>query len=347
NIINNSGGLLEHEICCIKKNGSAYDRLKKEVKVYELNKKQGNSLFFYYKLFKIIKKASPDIIHTRNLAGIDGIIAAKLAGEKKIIHSEHGWPSDDPLGKNFKRILIRWIVSFFVKNYIAVSADLAKWLNQKCYITKEKISVIINGVDTNKFNKSLVCDRKKFSFIEKDTLVLGSVGRLDKIKNFDLLIFAFYMLAKNNSHIKLVIAGNGAERNYLKKIVKKLSLDNKVFFTGEVKEIQNIYKLMDIFILPSKNEGISNTILEAMSSGLPVITTRVGGNEELIEDGKQGFLIKPDSMYDICKAVQKYIDNTDLISNHGKNARKKAVKDFALDKMVLKYTSLYQEIMDL
>lgn len=344
NIINESADKeICHEICCIKKSGEAAGRLKKKIKIYELNKKEGNSWHIYPRLIRVIKAAGPDIVHTRNWGTIDGIIAAPIAGVKRVIHSEHGWSVDDPMGKNIKRRFIRWLLSCFVNQFIAVSEDICRWFQTSCWIRYSKISHIINGVDAKKFkpddNTQIIKSKLGLS---PDDFIIGAVGRFDPIKNFDILIKAFAWGEHKN--ITLLMVGDGRERSRLARLAKNCGVAEKTIFLGERKDLPELYKIMDVFILPSRNEGISNTILEAMATGLPVIATDVGGNSELVTHNETGILIKPNSVESIVEAIRMYINHPELTRLHGKNSRQKVLTKFTLNRMVSEYTSIYRKL---
>lgn len=332
-----------HEICCLKRSGAAAKRIKKNIKIYELNKKEGNDWGLYYRLVKLIKRAKPDIIHTRNWGAIDGLIAAKIAGVKKIIHGEHGWNNCDPKGMNKKRRIIRKGLSVHVDRFIAVSHDLGSWLRESCWIKSEKISTIINGVDVEKYNPKGDGKRIRSVLGLKDEVILGTVGRLDPIKNFDILIQAFSELKYGRNKVKLLIAGEGKERKKLERIASETGVKDRVVFLGERDDLSNIYKIMDVFILPSRNEGISNTILEAMATGIPVIAAKVGGNVELIEHNITGLLVSPESADAIKKALSFYLTHPEIMKEQGRNARNKAVTNFSLSKMINDYSMIYKQ----
>ncbi|MCP4672185.1 MAG: glycosyltransferase [Desulfobacula sp.] len=343
NIINSSQGVsLENEICCIRKSGSSEKRLNSPVPVFEMDKKQGNDPKLIFRLCKLIKKRKPDIVHTRNWGTVDGILAAKLAGVKTIIHGEHGWDIGDPNGMNIKRRIARGLLSFVIKKFVAVSDDIAQWLVKSCHVSPKKVQVIINGVDTDKFDYRTKPDDLKQKLGIDGKIVFGTVSRLDPIKQIDILIRAISSIKNQNCCV--LVAGAGKERKNLEILAERYGVSREILFLGAIDRVDRIYNLMDVFLLISENEGISNTILEAMASGLPIIATRVGGNPELVNDMENGLLIEPKDVNAVVNALEFYIDHSDRRMKFSKMSRKKAVNHFALKKMVRNYVNLYKRL---
>jgi sugar transferase (PEP-CTERM/EpsH1 system associated) len=344
NLINGSDtNIFTHHICCIKSTGRASGRLNKKIRIFEMQKKEGNDITIIFKIVKLIKMLRPDIVHTRNWGSIDGIYSARIAGTPVIIHGEHGWNIDDPIGKNYRRRMARRIISPMVTSFIVVSEDMKNWLINSIGIKRSKVKKIINGVDTAKF-RPVTENALDLNFkLKRGEITIGTVGRLDPIKNHDLLIKAFDKI-NSKYKMKLVIVGKGPERKHLENLKNKLSCRDRIVFMGERSNINEILRNWDIFVLPSKNEGMSNTILEAMATGLPIIASKVGGNPELVSDGMTGLLISNGNIEDLRRAVVYYLDHPDKIKTHGERARIKTESRFSLKKMVEEYRNLYTSL---
>jgi sugar transferase (PEP-CTERM/EpsH1 system associated) len=347
NLINHTNpDRFKHSICCISRSGqNAENLMKKNVEIFEMKKGEARDLFLPIKLAHLFKKAKVDIVHTRNWGAIDGIIGARLAGVPIAIHGEHGREITDPQGHNKRRNLIRKGLSYFIDSYITVSQELGEWLMTEVGIDKKKVQVICNGVDTTKFNpdhKDLV--RKKYSYTDKD-IVIGTVGRLDPVKDQQLLIKAFAQLNSIYSKLVLLIIGDGPSWKSLEKLVDELGIRAKVHFLGARTDVPELLKLLDIFVLPSIAEGISNTILEAMATGLPVIATHVGGNPELVVDKETGYLIPKEDLGALVKSLDQYILNKHLRKQHGTAGRERAIREFSLERMIARYETLYTDLV--
>ncbi len=335
-----------HAVCCITTSGEMEKRiLREDVKVFEMKKGEGNSFTLPLRLAALFRRERVDIVHTRNWGAIDGIIGARMAWITKVVHGEHGREVNDPDGLNKKRNFLRSALSPFVCRYIAVSRDLGKWLVEVVGIKKNKVATIINGVDTELFIPTEDKAQSKTNLgILPEEIVIGAVGRLDPVKDYTTLIKAFASLAGSYKNIKLMIVGNGPEEDNLKKCVEYAGIENRVYFMGRKDNIHDFLGVMDVFVLPSVIEGISNTILEALASGVPVIATNVGGNPELVRDNEIGFLFKPGDEGGLASLLKKYIENSRLMEIHGNAGRKKAVEDFSLDGMVKSYEKLYMSV---
>lgn len=347
NIINHSDDqIFSHEICCIKKSGKSASRLNKPIIVSEMKRKGGLNPFFVFKLAYFILTRRPDIVHTRSWSGIDGIIAAKLARIKNIIHGEHGWSPDDPKGTCFKKRIIRRVTFFFVCVVIAVSEDIKQWLNISISVPEKKIKRIVNGVDVSVFSPVNDLEKnnnfKKIYSIPTDKLILGIVARFDPIKRHDLLFKALHEL--NDENLVLIVIGGGANETRFTEMIKKMELSDNVFLLGERDNLQSFYNIFDVFVLPSDNEGISNTILEAMSCGLPIITTAIGGNIELVKNQKNGLLIEPGNQKSLENAIKFYQNHPEKIRTHGAHSRLLACNEFSIHNMIDKYLNIYKNI---
>lgn len=333
-----------HIICCLTKAGPISKNIvNPNVEICELNKAPGKNNKLLKRLFYFFKKKSPDIVHTRNWGGIDGIIPAKLAGVKVIIHGEHGRDINDPKGELRRRLWARRLISPLVNKYLTVSEDMSQWLVNTVRINPKKVMTIVNGVDTEKFspeNAALI--RNKYG-VDKFKFLIGTVGRLDPIKDQATLIKAFAILAQSYKFISLLIIGDGPCRKELESLVDRLNIRNHVSFWGELNNVADIYKLLDVFALSSIGEGMSNTILEAMATGIPVVATDVGGSKELISDSKNGFLVPPQDPYTLANCLEKYIENPDLKALHGNTGRKLSISLYNMPKMVSQYSIFYMD----
>lgn len=333
-----------HRICCLHRSGASARRLVRPVPIDELNKGDGNSVGFVFRLTRYIRRAAPHIVHTRTWGGMDGILAAKLARVPVVVHGEHGFHPEDPLGRDPKKRWVRRALSPLVNNYVTVSRDLQRLMQQDVKIRKP-ILTIHNGVDANRFHPGAKVEGLTDEQGLADRFVVGAVGRLDPIKRYDLLIKAFCALEPHRFNGVLMIVGDGPMRDELEALKRRLDPDNRVRVLGERHDLPVLYRVMDLFVQPSANEGISNTILEAMATALPVIATGVGGNPELIRTGVNGLLIPPDSTRDIEKALWAYINDSELREQHGKMGRRIAEREFSIDQMVRSYEYLYNRLM--
>ncbi len=180
--------------------------------------------------------------------------------------------------------------------------------------------------------------------LPQDVVVIGTVGRLDPVKDHPNLLRAFASLSQWDEAARLIIVGDGPMRKEIESEVHELNVVDKVKLLGERKDIADILRAVDIFALTSIAEGISNTILEAMATGLPVVATRVGGNPELVRHGVTGQLVPSGDVAALKSALASYARDPELRGVHGKAARQRAVEKFSLERMAAEYEKLYAEV---
>jgi sugar transferase (PEP-CTERM/EpsH1 system associated) len=342
-----------HAIICLTDSTDFRSRIqRKEVPIISLHKREGQDFGVYIRLWRILRRLCPDIVHTRNLSGLEYLIPAALAGVAGRVHGEHGRDVYDPDGVNLKYNLLRKIIRPVVKHYIAVSIDLARWLNDTVGVRADKVTQIYNGVDTQRFHPRT---GQRFSlgpegFAPRETFVVGTVGRMEAIKDPLILVQAFLHLLDlkptGRKYLRLVMIGDGTLREEAKHLLKAADAEHLAWLPGERSDIPQIMQGLDLFVLPSLREGISNTILEAMASGLPIIATRVGGNPELVEDGKTGMLVPPADAVELAMAIHTYAANRDLLSQHGQAARKRVETRFSMESMVDGYLTVYDTVLN-
>lgn len=348
-----------HAIVCLKGYTDFRGRIKRnDVEVLALNKREGNDLGLYVNLFKTLKRLKPDIVHTRNLGTMEGQVVAALAGARARVHGEHGRDMSDLYGRNRKYNLLRRAIRPFVNHFIAVSKDLESWLLGSVGAHARRVSQIYNGVDSIRFypgkTKRLAASPiagLPEGFITGDSFVVGSVGRMAEVKNFPGLVQAFLMLLKQDPSIRprvrLLVIGDGNSRDTCIRMLREGGAEDLCWLPGERGDIPELMRMMDLFVLPSLAEGISNTILEAMSSGLPVVATRVGGNVELVEEGISGMLVPANSPGDMASAIASYFSDPEMAARHGAAARKQIEAAFSMKAMTEGYLHVYDRALQI
>jgi sugar transferase (PEP-CTERM/EpsH1 system associated) len=346
NLINRMDpSLVRHSVLCMTDFNTFRERIvNKDVAVVALNKKPiGRDVTAQKRAYDFFRMAQPQIVHTRNLTALDAVIPAFLARVPARIHGEHGRDMTDPDGTNKKFILLKKLHAPFIQQWSAVSQDLANSLIEKVGIPATRISHICNGVDLSRFER-LAVRRDIPGFSEPQQLVFGTVGRLQDVKEQWLLIEALALLpslSPNADAARLVIVGDGPMRARLEKEIVERNLVGKVLLAGAQNNVPDWLQSLDVFCLPSRAEGISNTILEAMASGLPAIATRVGGNPELVVDKTTGLLIPHSDARALAGAMAALLDDGAVRRTYAEAAHARAHKEFSIDTMVSRYTQLY------
>lgn len=326
----------------------ANDILSKKIKIIALNKKSGNDISLYFRLFQLLRHLSPDVLHTYNLPTIEFQVIAFLLGIKTRVHAEHGRNFNDPLGRNPKYILLRKLLRPFIHYWVAVSNDLYHWLNGTVGIKKKSNKLIYNGIDTEKFHPlkvALAQTQLPKGFPQHASIVVGTIGRLDPVKNQSSILDACEIIKKTNGvlaeKIVFAIIGDGPLFDFFKQEIIQRGLDSSVWLPGARYDVVELLQHFNIFILPSITEGIPMTMLEAMSTELPVIATEVGGIPEVISKNC-GLMIKPNDAEALANAILYYLNNPDVAKQYAANAKQHVIDNFSVSAMIKNYQQLYQ-----
>lgn len=336
-----------HLIICLKGFDAFRQRLPADVEVIALNKREGNDINMLVRLYRLLRERRPDIVHTRNLATLECQLVATLAGARARVHGEHGRDIYDLDGSNRKYRLLRRLMRPFIKRYIAVSADLAGWLRDAIGINPARLSQIYNGVDSARFAPPAAPSRAILpaGFATVDDIVIGSVGRFAPVKGYIHLAEAFVDLVRRHpsAALKLVLIGDGSERAACEAVVARAGLSDRVWFAGDRSDVPVLMRAFDLFVLPSLGEGISNTILEAMATGLPIVATNVGGNPELVSKDN-GILVPAADSGALANALAQYAGDAALRRAHGSASRTIVETRFSMQAMVQGYLGVYDHL---
>ncbi len=322
-----------------------------DVDFVSLEKPPGHLVRLFPSLHRLFRHHRPTIVHTRNLAALEATAPAWSAGVPIRIHGEHGRDARDPNGSNRLYRVVRRAYSPFVSKYVAVSRDLQRYLVERIGIAPSRVLRLTNGVDTERFrprcsNDVLLHD---CPFDRAQHWLVGTVGRLDPVKDQMTLARAFISALRlapmARDRMRLVLAGDGPLRSEVESMLDEAGVRSLVWFAGERTDVPAVLRALDCFVLPSIGEGISNTILEAMASGVPVVATDVGGNSELLSDGFTGLLTRPADADAMARAVLGYFLDPALAARHGAAARQRAVTHFGLQGMVERYQEMYERLL--
>jgi len=318
-----------------------------DVTFIELGKRPGHLVRDYPRLYRLFRKLRPSVVHTRNLAALEAVVPAWAAGLPVRIHGEHGWDRADPHGTRRRYQYVRRLYRPFVTRYVALSRHIADYLGKSVGVAQERLSQMYNGVDTERFHAAqdgrLAIPGCPFGSGE---WLVGWVGRMESVKDPLNLAQAFVRAGQRSSaaarSMRLVLVGEGAQRQALRDYLQANGALERTWFAGERADIPDIMRGLDCFALPSLAEGVSNTILEAMASRLPIVATRVGGNAELVESGMSGLLVPASSSEVLAEALLTYFHDPALARRHAKAARHAAEARFSLARMVADYGAMYE-----
>ena len=335
---------LRHAVACIEDYSDFRQRISRaDTEVFALHRSKTGVWKMRKELFQLCRSLQPRVVHSRNLSGLDVLAPARLAGVRHCIHGEHGWDVSDLDGTRWRPALLRRIHSPLVDRYVVVSKDLERYLVRRVGIAAGRISQIYNGVDTERFTPrpSGAANGLPAEFAEQDTLVIGTVGRIQPVKDQVTLLKAFAELVQRYARLRLAVIGDGPLLGDLRRFAETLGIAKLTWLPGAIDNIPDALRRFDVFVLPSLSEGISNTLLEAMASGVPVVATAAGGNLELVDDGYCGRLFPPGDVATLARLLAGYVADPLLRQTHAIAARRIAVERFSLGTMVKRYQEVY------
>jgi sugar transferase (PEP-CTERM/EpsH1 system associated) len=324
-----------------------------DVSFMALHKAPGHGFKLYPRVWRLLRDLKPALVHTRNLGPLEMQVAVAAAGGAARVHGEHGRELDDLDGSNKSLQRVRRLYAPFVHRYVALSRDLQRYLTDRVGIDKRRIAQIYNGVDVQRFRPpggadpgpaSAVAD---WPFDAHASWVIGTVGRMQGVKDQTLLAKAFVRAVVHKPELKtswrLVLVGDGPLRAECQRLLNEAGLAHLAWLPGDRSDVPEVMRHLHCFVLPSKAEGISNTILEAMACGLPVVATDVGGNAELVQSGLTGELVPAQNEAALAQALLGLYAQGDGARQMGQAGRAEVERRFSLQAMVAAYQALYDE----
>jgi sugar transferase (PEP-CTERM/EpsH1 system associated) len=322
-----------------------------DVGFFALDKPPGQTARIFPRLVRLFRQLRPAIVHSRNLAALETQVPAWLAGVPVRIHGEHGRDIGDLDGSNVKYRWARRLYRPFVTRYVALSSDLERYLTGAVGIPATRVSQIYNGVDLSRFSAAASARGRieGCPFGEPGHWLVGTVGRMQEVKDQCGLARAFVAAMARapelRSRLRLVMVGEGPLRDRARAILEEGGVADLAWLPGERDDVPAILRGLDCFVLPSLAEGISNTILEAMASGLPVIATDVGGNAELVQTGRTGMLVPAADAGALAAAIVDCAADPDVARDRGRAGRDRVVREFSMDAMTGAYRDLYDQLL--
>jgi sugar transferase (PEP-CTERM/EpsH1 system associated) len=330
-------GRVETTICSTVPATELKAHLDPAIPVFELHRRAGNDPAVVWHLYRLLRRERPDILHTHAWGTLcEGLVAGRLAGVPVIVHGEHGTLQTGPWQVRAQR----WAWAQ-VDQVLSVSSRLAQRMSERIGFPADRIRTIRNGVDLSRF---LAADRQRSRAqlgIGAGELVIGTAGRLVDVKDQRTFVSAVAMLRARGVECSAVIAGEGPLRAALERQIRHSGLEAHVRLLGHRSDLPAVLAALDVFVLSSLSEGLSNTILEAMAAGLPVVSTRVGGADELVDEGRTGLLVPAEDPAALTDAIAGLCTDDTRRARMGRAARERAQHTFSLARMVADYEDLY------
>ncbi len=299
----------------------------------------------FLKLRRLMRREGFDVVHTHNTqAFLDGGLAAFLARVPVKVHTDHARPFPDKLRY---RVMERTMSVVYGK-VVGVSEHTAENLRRYEGIPRRKLAVIENGINGEWYREKAGPDagkelRRRYS-IEPDRPVFGLGVRLEKQKGIEFLVRALPRITASHPRALLLIAGGGSQEVPLRKLAQSLGVADSVRFLGPMAELREFYPLLDAYVLPSLWEGLPLCLLEAMSLGLPIVATSVGGVGRLLTDGRDALMTEPGNVDQLADAVNALLADRERASSLGAAARALFASRYDSSVMVGEYLELYRQL---
>lgn len=345
-VVNVARGLdpqqFEIHVACLERGGAFVERLPEPNNVYVLNKQPGFSFRTVFALAKLILKIKPDVVHTHNLGPlIYAALATAMGKTRPILHGEHGFPQSQRTQNSLRQ---RRMLYGACKRVHAVSRGLADELIQ-FGMPADKIEVILNGVDTERFAPYALEGARREVGLPEAGPIVGMVGRFDPLKCHLSLIAAFEGLSQKLPTAQLVIVGKGGQiYEQVLNRAKSSPVANRIHLVGFQPEPKRFYQSMDLLVVPSLSEGLSNVVLEAMSCAVPVLGHTACGNAEIITSGKDGILAHLKTPKELELEIFNVLRTPDRLRQIGQSARQTVLDRFSMATMVKNYADLYRRV---
>ena len=319
-----------------------------DVECISLHKPPGPGAKIYPQVWRLLRRLQPAIVHSRNLAALEMQPVAWAARVPVRIHGEHGRDISDLDGSNPRYQRIRRSYTPFVQRYVALSQDLQGYLVDRVGIDPGRIEQIYNGVDAQRFSPpsgGVPLPIPGCPFVAPAHWLVGTVGRMQTVKHQTLLARAFVQLLQQQpalrERLRLVLVGEGPLRAEAQTLLQQAGAADLAWLPGERSDVPAVMRGLHAFVLPSLAEGVSNTILEAMACGLPVVATAVGGNAELVAHGRTGLVVPSDDQHALARALGQLAQQPLYAAQMGVAGRAEVEHRFSLQAMVLAYQTLY------
>lgn len=301
------------------------------VPIRYLDKKLGMDLSMVPKLAEILKEEKPDVVHTHLDVIKYTVAAARLAGVKKCVHTVHNVADQEAEGR------VQKIINGFYFRHgwsvpVALSPEVQRTILSFYGLDANKVPVIYNGIDLGR------CIPKG-DYGLGDTPTLVHIGRFNEQKNHALLLRAFQMVHQRFPQCRLQLLGDGELREAMEKLAGELGLEGSVSFLGSRSNVYSYLAQADMFLLPSKYEGMPMTLIEAMGTGLPIVASAVGGVPDMLTDGESGLLV-PCEAEAVSQAVIRLLESQPLREKLGQNALKESSR-FSANHMAKQYLKTY------
>ena len=294
------------------------------------------------RLIALFRRERPDIVHTHNFySHAHGAIAARMTGIP-VVHTKHGravaslaW--SPALRRRLYRLADRIVV---------VSSETGESFRRKSGVEAGRVVVIRNGIDFGSYGgPGREEARASLGIGGSAARVFGSVSRLNPVKDHATMLRAFAAAARDCAGCVLLIVGDGPERAAIERLARELAIEDRVILTGFTNDIPRHLAAMDAFLQPSREEGLSLTILEAAAAGVPVIATPVGGTPEIVSNGETGTLVPVGDVGALAAAMRSFLADPEPFRRMALRLKAEVETAFSTSRMAECYRMLYLDVL--
>nr|WP_282450889.1 glycosyltransferase [Marinobacter bryozoorum] len=336
----------ENHVVCIDGNvGEMGQQLQRDgVDVFSISREAGIDKRLIRAIRESIRQLGVDIVHCHQYTPWFYGWLASLGTSARVVFTEHGRFHPDRY--RHKAFALNPLMALKTHAIVAISDATRSALSRYEFVPKSRIQVLYNGIRSIEKNPSRASEvRAELGIPDKD-FVLGTIARLDPVKNQAMMLDGFSIVLESCPDSWLLMVGDGPDRRTLERRASELGIESRVCFTGFREEPADYLAAMDLFLLTSHTEGTSMTLLEAMSLGVPAIATAVGGNVEIVESGRTGLLIPTENPAELAKAVLRLKSDRDLREKLGRESRILFEERFSVARMVSRYQDLYVKVLE-
>ena len=330
------------EVCCLSEPGVLAERLSGAgIQVHSL---RANTVWSapraVWKLAMLMRRFRPAIVHTFLFhANIIGRLAARLADVPRVLSSIR------VAERRYQyHLILENLTCRLSQKIVCVSHAVARFTYRNSHVPGSWLVVIPNGIDARSDHSTVALNRSSLG-LSPDSIVALYVGRLDPQKGVDVLLRALAIARNRCDNLHLLVAGSGPDRESLTALARQLGLASHVHFLGWREDVPALMRAADLFVMPSRWEGMPNAVLEAMSMGLPVIATRAEGSAELVRDGETGRLVAIDDESGLASAIVESACNAGLRALWGERGQAVARDEYSLGTMIARYEQLFESLL--
>lgn len=343
-VLNLPSAEFTNEIFCIDgKVGAVGEALAATgIPIHQAARRRGLDKTLIRTLRQTIREGQFDVVHCHQYTPwVYGWFAA-WGTKAKVVFTEHGRFFPDRY--RGKALPLNFLMALTTSAITAISSATRDALAKYEWVPKFKVKVVYNGIQPLHPDLLQVAALREELKITPNQLVLGTVARLDPVKNQAMMLRAFAQVVAEYPDTRLLIVGDGPTRQLLEQLAKKLAIQDCIVFTGFRTNVADYLALMHIYLLSSHTEGTSMTLLEAMHLGLPCVATAVGGNPEIVQHEQTGLLSADDDSDNFAFNIKRLLVSANEMKLFGRHGKLRFTDFFSVEKMVVQYRSIYFKV---